>query len=105
MAGASEKGKPRKADLIKDMYSILTASVVELERVESITSELFQIEEDKNKQAQLVLMGSEIRKYRMKFKKMTDGMFDKYFNIVELAKRKQNQKTEPRLLTKTKDEA
>ena len=78
----------RKGSLIKDMYSILTASVVELERVEGIADELFYLEDDRNKQAQLVMMGTEIRKYRTKFKRMTDGMFDKYFNVVEMARRK-----------------
>jgi len=76
----------RKKELLNEMYQIIASSSVELEKLEKIMNELFYIEDDNNISSQLILMENYVREFRIKFKGLEKKIFDKKFNIVELAK-------------------
>ena len=78
-------------ELVKEMYAILASSSAELENLEDIVDKISRSEKGKDNFQQLTMMSTDIRQFRVKFSKMTKSLFDREFNVVELAKKQRRQ--------------
>lgn len=78
--------KDKKILLVKEMYELLASTSAEMIRLEEIIAELIPLS-DEAETPQLIMMGVNVKKYRLKFSKMTKAIFDQKFNIVELCRK------------------
>ena len=79
----------KREQLVRELYEIVAASTSYIERIEEITQELQQ-DADEEDFDTLILMRVTAREYRLKFRSLAKSINRKYFNIVELAKRRSN---------------
>jgi len=77
-----------KEDIVSFMYDVIYSSSSELELLEDILAELAQREDDSTKMSQLVMMGAEVSRYKNKMKNLANGVFEKKYNIVNMARNK-----------------
>ena len=81
--------KVTKKDLVSLMYDLFYSSSSELVLLGNILDELAQREEDATKVHQLIMMSTEVNRYRIKMNNLTNGIFEKKYNIVAITKKQQ----------------
>jgi hypothetical protein len=79
----------KRKKLTTELYELVLVSTSYIERIEEITMEL-QEDSDKEDFDTLILMRVTAREYRLKFRNIAKAIEQKYFNIVEFAKRRVN---------------